>query len=146
MKESFRRSTGESTPTRSRASISSLRCRLAFGVVYTSSRISFSERSRDLATLRITGFTHREVANVLIAEHALLLAIAFADWTVVGGQFADLTIQAASTESARLPLVLSAETYSTACFVVLISAGISLAIVSKGIRNLDLPAVLRTSE
>ena len=145
MKESFRRLTGESLRLIQRIYFI-FAILLAFGVVYTSSRIAFSERSRDLATLRITGFTHGEVANVLIAEHALLLAIALPIGLLVGGQFADLTIQAASTESARLPLVLSAETYSTACFVVLISAGISLAIVSKGIRNLDLLAVLRTSE
>jgi hypothetical protein len=86
------------------------------------------------------------VASVLIAELGLSMGIDLPIGLLVGGQFAHLTIQAASTETARLPLVLSAETYSTACLVVLISAGISFAIVSEGIRNLDLLAVLRTSE
>jgi putative ABC transport system permease protein len=145
MKESFRRLTGESLRLIQKIYFI-FATLLAFGVVYTSSRIAFSERSRDLATLRITGFTHSEVANVLIAELALLMCIALPIGLLMGGQFADLTIQAASTETARLPLILSVETYSTASLVVLISAGISLAIVGKGIRNLDLLAVLRTSE
>jgi putative ABC transport system permease protein len=145
MKESFRRLTGESLRLIQKIYFI-FATLLAFGVVYTSSRIAFSERSRDLATLRITGFTHSEVAKVLIAELALLMCIALPIGLLVGGQFADLTIQAASTETARLPLILSVETYSTASLVVLISAGISLAIVGKGIRNLDLLAVLRTSE
>jgi len=41
---------------------------VAFGVVYNSARISLSERSRDLATLRVVGFTSREVAGVMIGE------------------------------------------------------------------------------
>jgi putative ABC transport system permease protein len=145
MKESFRRLTGESLQLIQRIYFI-FATLLAFGVVYTNSRIAFSERSRDLATLRITGFTHSEVASVLIAELGLSMGIDLPIGLLVGGQFAHLTIQAASTETARLPLVLSAETYSTACLVILISAGISFAIVSEGIRNLDLLAVLRTSE
>jgi len=36
---------------------------VALGVVYNSARIALSERSRDLATLRVIGFSHREVAR-----------------------------------------------------------------------------------
>ena len=49
---------------------------VAFGVVYNGARIALSERSRDLATLRVVGFTHREVATVLIGELALLTLLA----------------------------------------------------------------------
>src|SRR4030095_2322984 len=49
---------------------------VSFGVVYNSARIALSERSRELATLRVVGFTQREVAGVLIMELALLTLIA----------------------------------------------------------------------
>ena len=41
-------------------------CVIAVGVVYNSARISLSERARDLATLRVIGFTRREVSEILL--------------------------------------------------------------------------------
>lgn len=38
---------------------------IAFGVVYNAARIALSERSRELATLRIIGFTQGEIAFIL---------------------------------------------------------------------------------
>jgi len=35
---------------------------IAFGVVYNSARVSLSERSRELATLRVMGFTRAEIS------------------------------------------------------------------------------------
>ncbi len=119
---------------------------LAFGVVYASCRISLSERSRDLATLRIAGFTRREVANVIIAELALLTALALPVGLGIGGKLAATTVRAASTETTRLPLVLSQQTYATAVVIVLLSVAVSFFMVSRGVRKLDLLGVLRTSE
>jgi putative ABC transport system permease protein len=67
MRDSFRRSTVESIQLVQNIYFV-FAITLAFGVVWASCRISFSERSRDLATLRIAGFTRREVANVMIAD------------------------------------------------------------------------------
>lgn len=39
---------------------------VAFGVVYNSARISLSERARELASLRVLGFTRLEVASILL--------------------------------------------------------------------------------
>jgi len=47
-------------------------CIIAFGVVYNAARIALSERGRELATLRIIGFTRREVAFILLGEQAVL--------------------------------------------------------------------------
>jgi putative ABC transport system permease protein len=80
---------------------------VSFGVVYNSARISLSERSRDLATLRVIGFTHREVAGVMIGELALLTLIALPVGLWIGTQLANGIIQTASTETVRLPLVLT---------------------------------------
>jgi putative ABC transport system permease protein len=45
---------------------------IAFGVVYNSARISLSERARELASLRVLGFTRAEVLRILLLELALL--------------------------------------------------------------------------
>ena len=49
---------------------------IAFGVVYNSARISLSERARELASLRVLGFTRGEVLRILLLELALLTLIA----------------------------------------------------------------------
>ena len=45
---------------------------IACGVVYNAARISLSERSRELASLRVLGFTIGEISLVLLGELALL--------------------------------------------------------------------------
>jgi putative ABC transport system permease protein len=119
---------------------------VAFGVVYNGARIALSERSRDLATLRVIGFTHREVATVLIGELALLTLLAIPVGLFIGSQLANLIVQVSSTESVRLPLVLTPQTYTTAALIVLFSSGLSFAVVSLRIRNLDLLGVLKARE
>jgi len=49
---------------------------VAFGVVYNNARISLAERARELATLRVVGFSRREVGTVLITELVILAAVA----------------------------------------------------------------------
>ena len=119
---------------------------VAFGVVYNSARIALSERSRDLATLRVVGFTHREVATVLIGELALLTLLAVPVGLFIGSQLASLIVRVSSTESVRLPLVLTPQTYATAALIVFLSSGLSFAVVSRRIRNLDLLGVLQARE
>lgn len=119
---------------------------VAFGVVYNSARIALSERSRDLATLRVIGFTNREVAGVLIGELLMLTAIAIPFGLLLGSGIAASIIHSVSTETVRLPLVLSANTYATAVLIVLVSATISFAVVSRRVRELDLLSVLKARD
>ncbi len=119
---------------------------VAFGVVYNSARIALSERSLELATLRVLGFTHREVAAVLIGELALLTLIALPIGLVIGSLLAQGIVGTASTESVRLPLVLTARTYAMAVLIVLLSAGFSFAVVSRRIYRLDLLGVLKARD
>jgi putative ABC transport system permease protein len=119
---------------------------VAVGVVYNSARIALSERTRDLATLRVIGFTHGEVALVLIGELALLTLVAIPFGLVLGSELARLIVEASATETIRLPLVLTPRTYATAVLIVLLSSVFSFAVVSRRIHRLDLLAVLKAAE
>lgn len=119
---------------------------VAFGVVYNGSRIALSERTRDLATLRVLGFTRREVTVVLIGELALLTLLALLPGLWIGSELARALIASASTETTRLPLVLTGRTYATGVLIVLLSSGLSFAAVGRRIRKLDLLGVLKASE
>lgn len=119
---------------------------VAFGVVYNSARISLSERSRDLATLRVVGFTNREVVGVMIGELVILTIFALPVGLWMGGLLSNMIVQSASTESVRLPLILTHQTYAMAILIVLFSAGVSFYVVSRRIKNLDLLGVLKARE
>ncbi len=145
LQESFRKTTAESI-TLLQSIYFSFSVIVAFGVVYNSARIALSERSRDLATLRVVGFTNREVASVLIGELAMLTLLAIPLGLWIGGLMANSIVQSASTETVRLPLVLTHQSYATAVLIVLVSAGISFYVVSRRLRNLDLLGVLKARE
>ncbi len=145
LQQSFRQTTAESI-TLIQTIYFTFAVIVSFGVVYNSARISLSERSRDLATLRVVGFTNREVAGVMIGELVMLTLAAIPAGLWIGGQLANFIVQSASTETIRLPLILTHETYATAILIVLISATVSFYVVSRRIRNLDLLGVLKARE
>ena len=57
---------------------------LAFGVIYNNMRISLSERGRELATLRVLGFTNGEIAYMLFGEAAFLTLLGLLPGCVLG--------------------------------------------------------------
>jgi putative ABC transport system permease protein len=145
VRQSFRKSTAEMIGLIQRLYFT-FAIVVAFGVVYNSARIALSERSRDLATLRVIGFTHREVAAVLIGELALLTAIAIPVGLCIGSFLAAAIVSTASTETVRLPLVLTSRTYATAILVVVVASTLSFAVVSGRIRDLDMLGVLKARD
>jgi putative ABC transport system permease protein len=49
---------------------------IAVGVVYNNARIALAERTWELASLRVLGFTRAEVSALLLGEMALSIALA----------------------------------------------------------------------
>ncbi len=119
---------------------------VSFGVVYNSARIALSERSRELATLRVVGFSHREVASVLISELAVLTLVAVPVGLLIGTGLAKAIVTTASTETVRLPFLLTTRSYATAVLIVLTSSTLSFALVSRGLKHLDLLGVLKARD
>lgn len=121
-------------------------CVIAFGVIYNGARIALSERGRELASLRILGFSRGEVAAMLLGEQGLLTLLALPLGAALGyGVCALLALRFAS-DLFRLPLVVSARTYLLAFLTVAASAAASAAAVRRRLDRLDLIAVLKTRE
>ena len=57
---------------------------IAFGVIYNAARVSLSERARELASLRVLGFTRVEISLILLGELAVLTLIALPIGAVIG--------------------------------------------------------------
>lgn len=145
MRQSFKKTTAE-TMSMLQTLYFTFSVIVAFGVIYNGARIALSERSRDLATLRVIGFTQGEVASVLISELAILTCLALPLGLVIGSGIASGIVHMANTESVRLPLLLTAHTYAMAVLIVLVSTSFSFFVVTRRIRDLDLLSVLKATE
>ena len=119
---------------------------IAFGVVYNAARISLSERSRDLASLRVLGFTRAEISHILLGELGAILLIAVPAGLVLGYALAALVVLAFDTELYRFPLAVSPRTFAFAAMATIAAAVISGLVVRRQLDRLDLVAVLKTRE
>jgi putative ABC transport system permease protein len=119
---------------------------IAFGVVYNSARISLSERDRELASLRVLGFTRGEISYILLGELAVLTLAAIPLGFLFGAGLSAWVVQALQTDLYQFPLVLSRDTFGLAAVIVIIAALISALIVRRKLNRLDLVGVLKTRE
>ena len=119
---------------------------IAFGVVYNATRIALSERSRELATLRIIGFTRGEIAFILLGEQFVLLCCAIPLGFGLGFGFVAWLTQVYNWELFRFPLVVTPASYAFAFIVISLAALASGWIIRRQLNRLDLIAVLKTRE
>jgi putative ABC transport system permease protein len=117
-----------------------------FGVVYNSARISLSERGRELASLRVLGFTEGEVSYILLGELALLVLVAIPLGFVAGWGLCAYFATNLASDLLRIPVYVSAPTYAFAGVTMVVSTLVSAAIVRRRIGKLDLIEVLKTRE
>ncbi len=119
---------------------------LSVGVTYNSIRIALSERARELATLRVLGFSRWEISYILLGEVGLLTWVAIPLGAAIGFGLAWYMTSAFETELYRVPLVLRDATYGKAALIALAATLACAAIVRRRLDKLDLIAVLKTRE
>jgi len=119
---------------------------IGFGVVYNSARIALSERGRELASLRVLGFTQGEIAYILLGELALLALAAIPVGFLLGVGLISILVHALESDLYRLPLILNSSNYAMGASIILISAIVSGLLIWRKLGKLDLVAVLKTRE
>ena len=121
-------------------------CVLAAGMVYNGARVALSEHGRELASLRVLGFTRGEVATLLLGEQAILTLASLPFGLVAGYGLCWLIVVRVQSELFRIPLVVTASTPLFAVATVLAAAAASGLVVRRRLSHLDLVAVLKTRE
>jgi putative ABC transport system permease protein len=119
---------------------------IAVGVVYNNARIQLAERAWELASLRVLGFTRREVSVLLLGELALEIAVAIPLGCVAGYWLSALIIGLMEQDVFEFPLVIFPATYLYAGAMVAAAGVVSALVVRNRIDNLDLVGVLKTRE
>lgn len=116
------------------------------GVAYNGARIQLSERARELASLRILGFTRAEVSSILLGETAVLALIAQPVGWAIGWAISWSMVNGFDSDLYRLPLVLDPASYANASLIALAATGAAALLVRRRLDKADLVAVLKTRE
>ena len=119
---------------------------IAFGVIYNSARIALTERGRELASLRVLGFTRAEISYILLGELGLLTLLAIPLGLWLGRGMCYYIAHAMQSDLFRVPVVLLPQTYAFACVVVLVASLLSGLAVRRRLDQLDLIAVMKAAE
>jgi putative ABC transport system permease protein len=119
---------------------------IAFGVVYNAARIQLSERARELASLRVLGFTEWEVFGVLMAELGTIVLLAQPVGWLIGIGISWLVVLGFQTDLYRIPLIVEASSLATASLVSLIAVVGSAWLIWLRVKRLDLISVLKTRD
>jgi putative ABC transport system permease protein len=117
-----------------------------FGVVYNNARIALAVRSRELASLRVLGFSRQEISRVLLSGLAIEVGLALPLGVLLGRWWAGYFMSTVDAEVFRWSVFITPATYAGAWLVALTAAAISALWVRRSLDRLDLVSVLKTRE
>ncbi|MFU8883586.1 MAG: ABC transporter permease [Rhodobacterales bacterium] len=119
---------------------------IAVGVVYNAARIQLSERSYELASLRVLGFSRAEVGYVLVGEMMLLTLLAIPLGWLAGYWLAVGLVGAMSTDMFQIPFYITPRTFALAGLAVFLAALGSVLMVRRRLDRVDLATALKARE
>ena len=119
---------------------------IAIGVVYNGARVALAERARELASLRVLGFTRAEVSRFFLGEQGLITAAGLPIGAATGLAFVAVLAAAFASERHRFPVFVDWSTYAFGVVVVAITAALVALVVRRRVDRLDLIATLKTGE
>jgi putative ABC transport system permease protein len=119
---------------------------IAGGVVYSAVRASFSERSRELATLRVIGFSRIEAWRVLVGEVALQLLAALPLGALLGLGLSSLTARAFESDLFRIPVVIERSTWIFGLGTTATAALVTSLVALRWTRRIELAEALRSGD
>lgn len=119
---------------------------ITFGVVYNAARIAQNERARDLAALRVMGFSKSETTFVLLGELAVIVLIALPVGSLAGYGLSFLIANGFSSELYQIPASYDPFSHGFSAAFILAAAAISGLLVMRDLNRMDLVAVLKSRD
>lgn len=119
---------------------------MAGGVAFSAARITLAEQERDLATLRVLGFTRLEVSYVLVGELAVLGLLAVVPGVMAGTLIGEWLMELFSNDLYSFPYVFNATGYAVAIGFALGCVAAAAMLVRTAIDHLDMVGVLKARD
>jgi putative ABC transport system permease protein len=119
---------------------------MAGGVAFSAARVTLAEQERDLATLRVLGFSRMEVSYVLVGELAVLGLLAVVPGLLTGTLMGEWLMQLFSNDLYSFPYIFNASGYAVAIGFGLGCVLTAAMLVRSGIDRLDMVGVLKARD
>jgi putative ABC transport system permease protein len=119
---------------------------MAGGVAFSAARVTLAEQERDLATLRVLGFTRGEVSYVLVGELAALALMAVPAGCLIGTGLGMWLMRLFETDMYAFPYVFNPGGYAFAIVFTLGCVLIASLVVRRDIDRLDMVGVLKARD
>jgi putative ABC transport system permease protein len=119
---------------------------IAIGIVYNSARVALHERSWEMASLRVLGFTRAEVSRILLTELGIAMLAAAPIGLVLSQVFVNLIVASHSSESFAIPPIVRPATFAMAVLIVFVAGAASAFAVARQMNRLDLVAALKARD
>lgn len=119
---------------------------IAFGIIYNSARVSFSERAWELASLRVLGFKRSEVSRVLLLEIGVQVALSLLPGCLLGLGLTHLSMNLIHTETFAFPVIVENQTYARGLLAILLGFAASVTVVYRMTGKLNPAEALKARE
>ncbi len=119
---------------------------LGFAIIYNASVINLAERRRELATLRVMGFTIKEISALLFKENLILLTAGIIIGLPFGRIMVKSYVQSASTDQFSLPVVIYPLTYLFSAIGGIIFVMVAYRFAVRSIKDLDMVSTLKNTD
>lgn len=119
---------------------------LAFTVLFTLSNINISERERELSTIKVLGFQHRELYSYVNKETLILTLIGILFGLPAGFGITYWILAGVSIADVAFRVRVSTPAYFIAALLTLIFALLVNSITNKGLRNINMAEALKSVE
>ncbi|MFM6927578.1 MAG: FtsX-like permease family protein [Bdellovibrio sp.] len=119
---------------------------IAGAVLFNMTRISLSEKSWELASLKIIGFEVPQVFRVLFLELGICVLCALGPGILLGYTLSYISLTWIHTETFTYPLVIDIKTYALAVIVIVITYFIAGLFLYRKVEDLNMTAALKARE
>lgn len=126
--------------------IVTMSCIMGFAIIYNTTTISIMERRRELASLRIMGFTNNQVAELIFNENTAVSILGLLVGMPLGRLMGAQIIAFYPEDVMSLPLVVFPKTYILAVATVAMFVILAQLANMRRISRMDLVEVMKSRE
>lgn len=119
---------------------------MGFSIIFNTTVINIMERRRELASLKVLGYTSKEVESTILRENIMIGVISIIPGAVLGKFMCILLAKMFSNEIFALEVIISSKTYTIAIFSIFLFAVLAQYANKKNISGLDMVEVLKNRE
>lgn len=119
---------------------------LSFVVLYNLSYINISERKREIATLKVLGFTHQEVDNYIIKENFIITIIGILMGLVLAKPFVDYIVDTIEIDMVSFIHVINTSSYLYTFMFMILFTLIVTVIIHFTLKKINMIESLKTVE